>query len=411
VSKLSAGHLPALVIVVLAAGVSPAHAQLLPSRPIELANGRLVVSAEVSASLAADDAPGYFNYTDYSRDPLRMFHIGVLASWQPLDRLAFLTEVYSDNLDGVQALGAYVRFRPWPTRIFDIQAGIIPTTFGAFSRRGYSTDNPLIGLPLAYQYLTTVRGDALPATADNVLRQRGHGWLVSYPIGNPQAAAGLPLVSALDWDTGVQLRVGTRPVEASAAVTLGTLSRPRRTNDNGGLQVSGRVAWRPTAGWVLGVSAAQGPFASHTATDALPAYATGERPTQRAAGVDAEYSRGHWLVRSEAVFTSWSVPAVDAPRITSRLRATGAFVEGRYRLSPRIYVAGRVDHLGFSRLTGTLFGGQPETWDAPVTRIEAGGGYLLRRNVMAKAVYQHNWRDGGRPTTRHFISVELMYWF
>ena len=39
-------------------------------------------------------------------------------------------------------------------------------TFGAFARRTYANDNPLIGYPLAYQYLTSLRPDAVPATAD-----------------------------------------------------------------------------------------------------------------------------------------------------------------------------------------------------------------------------------------------------
>ena len=35
------------------------------------------------------------------------------------------------------------------------------------------------------------------------------------------------------------------------------------------------------------------------------------------------------------------------------------------------------------------------TWDAPVTRLEAGVGYSVHRNALLKVVYQHNDRDGG----------------
>ena len=48
-----------------------------------------------------------------------------------------------------------------------------PPSFGAFGRRAYNADNPLIGYPLAYQYLTSLRADAIPATADDLLRMRG----------------------------------------------------------------------------------------------------------------------------------------------------------------------------------------------------------------------------------------------
>jgi hypothetical protein len=76
-----------------------------------------------------------------------------------------------------------------------------------------------------------------------------------------------------------------------------------------------------------------------------------------------------------------------------------------------MYVAGRADHLGFSRLTGTLFASQPTTWDAPVTRGQAAVGLYLRRNIVVKGEYQYNWRDGGRPHERGLASAQLLYWF
>ena len=52
----------------------------------------------------------------------------------------------------------------------------------------------------------------------------------------------MPLVYALRWDTGVQVKVGDGgPIEVSGAVTNGTLSSPRFEDDNGGKQISGRV--------------------------------------------------------------------------------------------------------------------------------------------------------------------------
>jgi hypothetical protein len=205
--------------------------------------------------------------------------------------------------------------------------------------------------------------------------------------------------------------VGEQRVEATVAVTTGTLSSPRVRDNNGGKQVSERLAIRPTAGLLLGLSAARGPFVSRVATDALPPGSTGGTPTQRAFGADAEYSRSHWLVRSEVVLSLWSVPAVRAPLITDRLRAVGAWIEGRYRVSPRVYVAGRADRLGFSRLAGTVAGGEPMTWDAPVTRLEVGSGFYVQRNIVVRVGYQQNWRDGGRTRTRGLASAQILYWF
>ena len=51
------------------------------------------------------------------------------------------------------------------------------------------------------------------------------------------------------------------------------------------------------------------------------------------------------------------------------------------------------------------------TWDAPVTRVEIGGGFLLRRNVQLKASAQRNWRDGGRYPRLTIGALQAVLWF
>jgi hypothetical protein len=96
---------------------------------------------------------------------------------------------------------------------------------------------------------------------------------------------------------------------------------------------------------------------------------------------------------------------------SDKLDAVGMWVEGRYRVTPRLFLAARADRLGFSHISGTLFSGQPTTWDAPVERLEVGAGWYLQRNLVARAVLQRNWRDGGRVRSRTFLSAQLAYWF
>ena len=96
-------------------------------------------------------------------------------------------------------------------------------------------------------------------------------------------------------------------------------------------------------------------------------------------------------------------PVIDLP-----LRAVGTSVEGRYRILPGLYGAARWDHLGFSDVEGSA--GRRD-WDAAVTRIEAGIGYSLRRNILLKVAYQHNDRDGGRVPTLGIGAAQLVYWF
>ena len=324
------------------------------------------------------------------------------------DRVSVLAEIRSENGGLPDPYALYVRVRPWLTHGFDIQAGRVPPTFGAFARRHYPYDNLLIGYPLAYQYLTSLRADALPANADELLRMRGRGWLSNFSIGNPAPDNGLPLVHAFRWDTGLQVHAANPHAEATVAVTTGTLANPLVGDDNGGRQIAGRVVVRPFTGLVTGASAARGPFVT---TDALRMGGIEGRAsdfTQTAWGADAEYSRGYYLLRFEAIVSDWRLPLVRTPAIDMPLRAVSTSVEGRYKIRPGLYVAARSDHLTFSTVTGVL---RHDGWDAPVTRLEVGGGYSLQRNVTLKLAYQHNTRQTTRAGTADAGALQLVYWF
>lgn len=384
-----------------------ALAQALPTGPVSAFDGRLAVGAEVSATIGAEDETAYFNYTDYEHNTLRMFRVALSASWRPFERIAAVAEVRSEDLNIVRPYAAYVRVRPWLNHPLDIQAGQIPPSFGAFGRRGYQGgDNPLIGYPLAYQYLTALRPDAAPATVADLLIMRGRGWRTTYPIGSPEPGPGVPLVSAFRWDTGIQAHWEGRAFDVTGSVTTGTLADPRMSDNNGGKQVSGRFAYHPIAGLIVGTSAARGDFFDRYINQALAN--SGGSQAQTAFGADAEYSRDHWLVRSELVWSRINVP-LALPASTLDADSLGVFVEGRYRLTPRIMVSGRADRLTFSRLD--VAPNLSPTWDANVTRVEVDAGYYIQRNLMARLAVQYNDRNGGRVHHRTYFSGQIAYWF
>jgi hypothetical protein len=395
------------VAAVLVSSAVVASAQSLPEGPVTALGGKLAVGAEVEATIGEKDNTAFFNYTDYEHNTLRMFRVALSAVWRPTSRVAFVGEVRSEDLSQVRPYAAYLRLRPWSGHALDVQIGQIPPSFGAFGRRGYQvSDNPLIGYPLAYQYLTSLRHDAIPATVADLLVMRGRGWRATYPVGNQEPSTGVPLVSAFRWDTGVQAHWEGRIVDVTGGITTGTLSNPQGSDNNDGKQVSGRIGFRPLVGLIAGVSAARGDFLDDDVKQSLP-NPDASYP-QTAFGADAEYSRDHWLVRGELVWSRWEMPFLWPPH-DSNLDALGAWIEGRYRLTPRIYVAGRVDHLGFSRLEVST--GLTPTWDAPVNRAEVDAGYYVRRNLVARVAVQHNDRDGGRVHHRTYVSGQLAYWF
>jgi hypothetical protein len=398
------------VSVLLVCMAGTAGAQGLPAEPIAIADGRVTLGGGISAAVGPED-DGFFNYTDYAHSALRMLRIDLSAAVKAGPHFALLGEIRTENFGQIRPYALYVRIRPWTSRNFDLQVGRVPPTFGAFARRTYANDNPLIGYPLAYQYMTTMRADALAANVDELLDKRSEGWLLDYSVGDPNKDGGVALVSAFRWDTGVQVHAasGDGAVQGTVSVTSGTVSNPRFRDDNGGPQLAGRVEMRPVNGVVAGASLARGPFLGHDAArDALGNVDAGAF-TQTAWGGDLEYSRDHYLLRFEVVGSAWRLPAVEAPVLPRSLGARSMSVEGRYKLRPGLYAAARFDHLGFSKVVGTT---ETAAWDAPVKRLEVGAGYSLQRNLLLKLAYQLNRREEGHlERFENFSAAQLVFWF
>jgi hypothetical protein len=405
-----------LVLVWLAAmlAAASAEAQEWPDRPLSIAHGHVTVGGDVTLTVGSDDS-GYFNFTDYERSTLRLLRFDAVATLRANAHVSGVIELRAEGDSGAgnwsaDAYAVYLRVQPWTGRAFEVQAGRIPTAFGGFGRRPYGNDNLLIGYPLAYQYLTSLRPDAVPATADDLVAMRARGWLAYYPVGDVYWTHGVPPMSIFQYDTGALAKVGIPAArgELSASVTAGTLSNPGLADHNGAPQVAARFAVKPIPGLLLGASVADGAFVAREVRDVLPEGAARRQYRQRAVGADAEVSHGYWLVRTELLVTDWRLPALRSPLITAPLRATSWLTEGRYKLAPGLYVAARYDRMLFSHIQSSR---GVTTWDADLWRAEAGAGYSLRRNVILKGSYQYNRRDGGRVKSGNLAAAQVLLWF
>jgi hypothetical protein len=350
---------------------------------------------------------GYFNDTDYGQNLLRQARLSLSVELAAGERFGLLAEARAENMENPRLYALYVRARPWAGRPFDVQAGLIPPVFGRFARAGYGADNPLIGDPLAYQYLTTLRANVLPPGAPELLRVRGNGWRVGYG-SYLEAESGLPIVAGRRWDTGLEARVGGDSLQVAAALTQGSLAEPRVRDDNDGKQISARARWRPAAGLVLGLSAVRGEYLADSARERLPAFARDRSFRQRALGTDVEYARAHWVLRGEAIRSEWDAAAATEPLLGDTLTALAWYVEGKYALFPGLHVAARYDRVHFGDVQGPK---GPEPWEAPVWRIETGVGFAVTRQIRLKAAYQHNRRDGGFVRTNDLVAVQGAIWF
>src|SRR6187549_2856276 len=129
--RLAAVLMPVMLSVGMPAG---AQAQWLPEGPITTARGTVTVGGEATLTVGSRDEDAFFNYTDYEHNALRMFRVSLSGMWRPVARLAFLTELRSEDIQRVIPYALYVRVRPWKDHPLDVQAGRIPPVFGAFAR-------------------------------------------------------------------------------------------------------------------------------------------------------------------------------------------------------------------------------------------------------------------------------------
>lgn len=369
----------------------------------------LVGGGEATVVAGPVDNEAFFNYTDYEHNELRIARLRLLGEWRVVPRFSILGEARTENGDGVQIPALYARWQPWSERDLTVQVGRIPPVIGGFGRRAYGRDNPLVGSPLGYQYLTSLRPDALPTNADDLLKMRGRGWQPSYPLGSQSVAPGLPVISSSRWDTGAEASWTTHAIDVAGAVTLGSPATPVVRDPSDGLMYSGRVAAHLPGAITLGFSAARGAWIDRSVMDLLPAHLH-DMNSETVVGMDVEGGVGPWLVRGEWLHATFVLPFIGEPDPGS-LGTSSAFAEVRYRLLTRWQIAGRVDHLGFSDIVGTVNGGLPTSWDAPVDRVEGVLGYRVLRNLEVRAGYQYNWRDGGRVHERGYPTVLASIWF
>jgi hypothetical protein len=312
-------------------------------------------------------------------------------------------------------LRSYLRFDVFKKQKADLslQAGVVPTPFGAYSPRAYSDRNPLVSDPLMYHYFTTLRSNQLPAGNADLLRHRGQGQSDDFTGfaggGSTIKFNGMPMIYDPCWDVGVQALGSAGRLEYVLAVSQGTLSAPRFKggDNNHGKQLSGRLAFVPRPGIVLGASYARGPYLDSTLKPSLPAGNTADDYNQEIYGFDAEYGVRHLALHAELANNRWQSPNItDGHGGTDDLKTLGWYVEGRYALKPGLFAALRYDRIDYGDIDDGTGTGRKVPWNYDVHLWEYGIGYYLTDRIIAKIVRQ-DYRSSGESASAHFWAVQV----
>src|SRR5262249_10262311 len=129
------------------------------------ANERIAVLGQVIDQIALRSGSSATAWSDETTPPI----------WEP----------FETNRHIVRPYALFVRVRPFLDKPVTVQAGRIPPVFGAYLTQDYyGPSQPLISVPLAYHYPTTLRPDAVVRSSAALARWRGGGWRVRYRTGS-----------------------------------------------------------------------------------------------------------------------------------------------------------------------------------------------------------------------------------
>lgn len=161
----------------------------------------------------------------------------------------------------------------------------------------------------------------------------------------------------------------------------------------------------------LDADVSRGPYLDGSLADTLRSFgADVEAFRQQAVGFDTEVGYRHLKVVAEAVLNRWQVPGIRGGKAEAwNLDATGWYVEGKYTVSPGLYVAIRYGRMDFSEVDDG--NGNQLSWDDPIQRWEYGFGYSFRDGVIGKVIRQdvrvrQDYPQAG-TASEHFHAVQL----
>ncbi len=314
-----------------------------------------------------------------------LFMLGTVS-----EKVSALCDVRVDDDQTVNFDYLAIRLTDLTALRLNLQAGKFDLPFGNLGERRFPRRNPLFGLPLIYEYNTALPSEISSAGA--ILAGRGRG-------------GGMPLLSGGLYDLGAMVDGSAGVIGYAFALTSGTVSSTSAygsANFNSDPGKTVRIAAVPFTGLIIGAAYSWGGYLEEY--DAPPGtdQINPADYQQKAAEADLEFSRGHLVLDGEAVYSSWQVPLYNRDE---EFRLFGYYLEGKFTVMPRLYLALRVSGLQFGKAE---LGHVLQRWDSNVTEWEGGAGYFLDKDVLLKIVRRETRTYGGTSPRDNLTVVQLV---
>jgi hypothetical protein len=254
-----------------------------------------------------------------------------------------LGQVEVDNFDGSAsaesnleqlALRYTRKSAPWIT----VEAGKILSPAATYSERRLSTQNPLIGQPYLYT--------------------------AGYPLGVKMSGS-----------------TGWFDYQAALLDPSGIDTQYRAIEPDSAFRPEFGFGVTPFTGLRFGMTWSKGPYLGHQINDDLPLGDHWRDYDERVTGIDFQFSRGYLELNGQALRTRRDVPYREP------VKDTTWFLELKYTLMPRLYVAARYQGVEASYVDYHDYG----YWYHQTQKfksLEAGFGYRFSRDLLLKLVFE-----------------------
>lgn len=300
--------------------------------------------------------------------------------------------VSPESYDEFRFFGGYLMHRVFEDRNLFLEAGLIPLHDGIWASHTYSNKNPLVGIPMAQYWKTTMHATMMPTDLDQLLSMRGQGQTgFVYADSNGvrgQKYSSAPIVYDNCWNYGA-FSLGTLGrFEYALGVTLGAPAASVQGSDsNENLAWHAKVGYAFMPGLKLWLTGARGAYMDRVVAPYLPAGKTVNDYYQNLLIVSGDFQWWRLAMIGEAYFNHFDTPVREAG-----LSNESYYLQAVYSIVAGWDLAVRYDRMMFEEVPAGS--GELLSWDENVERWEGGVGYHVTRDLFVKGVVQGTRGDG-----------------
>jgi hypothetical protein len=296
-----------------------------------------------------------------------------------------------------------VRITPWTYGRANVQLGRFGTVVGNWVKRHGTWDNPFVTAPGPYETLTGMWDNEAVHDLGKLLH-----WAHLFP--KPAAEEyeekhfQLPIIWGPSYATGAAISGRVAKFDYALEVKNGSLSsRPEywgpEKMDWEYPTFSGRLSYRPSVMWDLGLSASSGTYLMPAARWSLAPGAGFGDYRQTVIAQDISFAWRHLQVWAEAFQCRFEVPGVGNADVYAY------YIEAKYKFAPQVSAALRWNQQWYGKLRDAQRGAV--RWGRNIDRLDAALTYRFSHAVQLKGQisFQHETARADKWT--EILSVQL----